>query len=125
MAYKDPEYKRKYYLKNKDSILAREKQRYLRNKDQIFVERKKLLADRNRDFRKNLLAQFPCLICGESDPDMIDWHHVNEEDKLFNIADTSRAMGDWWEEVLKCIPVCVSCHRKIHKGKLCLLPQSL
>ena len=74
-------------------------------------------------FKKELLGQFPCFVCREPDPDMIDWHHVNPEEKSFGLAGKSRIQEDvWWNEVLKCIPVCVSCHRKIHMDKLCLLP---
>ena len=120
MPRQSPEARREYYLENRERIRAAARERYQRNREQILRETKEV-ADRNRDFRKAILAQFPCLLCGESDPDMIDWHHVYEEDKLFNIAHTSRKHDEWWDEVLKCIPVCVSCHRKIHKEKLCLI----
>ena len=92
------------------------------------VERAKHKArcDRNRiensRFRKGILAQFGCSLCDVIDPDLIDWHHVNPEEKLFDIKgalDRNHAL--WWDEVLKCIPVCCNCHRKIHKNKLCLI----
>jgi len=121
MGRSTPEARREYYLANRETIRAKKREHYLQNKQQILKQSKEV-ADRNRDFRKELLAQFSCLLCSESDPDMIDWHHVNEEEKLFNIGHTSRAHHEWWDEVLKCIPVCVSCHRKIHKNKLCLIP---
>ena len=77
---------------------------------------------RRVQFKKDLLAQFPCLLCGESDPDLIDWRHVYPEEKLFGLAGKTRIQEDtWWDEVLKCIPVCVLCHRKIHTNKLCLI----
>ena len=75
-------------------------------------------------FKRNLLAQFPCKLCGETDPDLIDWHHIDPETKEFGICGKSRMNLDlWWNEVLKCISVCVLCHRKIHTNKLCLIPQ--
>lgn len=84
-------------------------------------------ADKNRransEFRKQLLSEFPCCLCGEQDTDLIDWHHVNPDDKSFDIKGSlGTAMAKWWDEVLKCIPVCALCHRKIHTNKLCLLP---
>ena len=87
----------------------------------------KAAVDRNRrknsEFRKNILSEFGCLLCDVVDPDLIDWHHVCPEEKLFDIKG---ALGTnhnmWWDEVLKCIPVCCNCHRKIHTNKLCLLP---
>ena len=118
------EARREYYLENRVHIRASAKERYKRNREKILRETKEV-ATRNRDFRKSILAQFPCVCCGESDPDMIDWHHVDESEKKFNIAHTSRAHSEWWDEVLKCIPVCVSCHRKIHKNKLCLIPPKI
>lgn len=75
----------------------------------------------NRDFRKTLLSSFTCFCCGESDSDLIDWHHVHPQDKLFNVTAYNEPHDKWWNEVLKCIPVCVLCHRKIHTNKLCLM----
>ena len=76
----------------------------------------------NSRFRKRILAQFGCLLCDVIDPDLIDWHHVNPEEKLFDIKGAlARNHELWWNEVLKCIPVCCNCHRKIHTNKLCLI----
>ena len=77
---------------------------------------------KSRLVRTEILAQFPCHLCGESDPDLIQWHHVYPEDKSFGvIAGNSLSHEAWWDEVLKCIPVCPTCHVKIHKNKLCLI----
>ena len=81
---------------------------------------------RNSKFRKGILAQFGCLLCDITDPDLIDWHHVCPEDKLFDIKGALDRNHDmWWSEVLKCIPVCSNCHRKIHTNKLCLIPPKI
>ena len=77
------------------------------------------------NFKQQLLAQFSCICCGESDPDLIDWHHVDPDDKKFLVSKWGANHDDWWDEVLKCVPVCALCHRKIHKNKLCLLPQKI
>jgi hypothetical protein len=79
----------------------------------------------NSQFRRNLLSEFSCTLCGIDDPDLIDWHHVNPKEKLFDIKGSLARNHDlWWNEVLKCIPVCALCHRKIHKNKLCLINPS-
>ena len=88
--------------------------------------RHKESVDRNRrlnaEFRRTILSQFTCCLCGELDTDLIDWHHVCPEEKLFDIkGGLGRSHDVWWAEVLKCIPVCALCHRKIHTNKLCLI----
>ena len=76
--------------------------------------------------RRALLAEFSCLACGESEPCCIDWHHVDDETKSFNIA-TGMLRGEetWWNEILKCVAICSNCHRKLHNNKLCLIPVPL
>jgi hypothetical protein len=86
-------------------------------------ERTRLAKQHERNIRINILAQFCCIACKESDPDLIDWHHVNPNEKEFGVgSQMSLAHDRWWLEVLKCVPLCCNCHRKIHKDKLCLLP---
>ena len=86
-------------------------------------ERCRLKSQVKRQARNKLLSIFPCLACGEPDPDLIDWHHVDPTTKKLNIRGCGGVSEtSWWLEVLKCIPLCCNCHRKIHKEKLCLLP---
>ena len=77
------------------------------------------------EFRRNLLSQFSCISCGEANPYAIDWHHVDPSEKLFPINDVTRSHDSWWDEVLKCVPVCANCHRKIHNSQLCLIPPKI
>jgi hypothetical protein len=83
-----------------------------------------LSVQKLRDVRRNILSQFCCIACKETDADLIDWHHVNPEDKEFSIGGSSLTVQHdrWWLEVLKCVPLCALCHRKLHMNKLCLLP---
>ncbi len=110
MAYLDPEKKRKaerdYRRRNGDARRAYEKR----------------ARQEMKDFKQNLLSVFPCIACGESDPDIIDWHHVDPSQKKHTISVWALSHNAWWNEVLKCVPLCCNCHRKIHKDKLCLLP---
>ena len=78
------------------------------------------------EIRMGQLNQFPCIACGEADPTVIDWHHVVPEDKLFELTGgIQRNHETWWNEVLKCVPLCCNCHRKVHSNKLCLIPPKL
>lgn len=111
MPYKDPE------LQRACKARWRERNREAINADAR--DRKRI----ERAFKQSLLDQFNCSLCGLDDPDLIQWHHVVPSDKSFGIkANMSTSDENWWNEVLKCIPVCGNCHIKIHKNKLCLLP---
>lgn len=73
------------------------------------------------DRRREMLNQFPCVCCGEADPTVIQWHHVEPETKEFNLFCSNWPEEKFWDEVLKCVPVCANCHIKIHKQTLCLI----
>ena len=98
-------YSHAYYLEHKDLINARTKAR----------------QKRVADSRRELLSQFPCIACGESDPTVIQWHHVNPSDKETQVIGNGISEEKFWDEVLKCVPLCANCHVKIHKNKLCLM----
>jgi hypothetical protein len=57
-----------------------------------------------------------CSVCHRNRKDL-QFHHVNPSDKLFNISDIYGKVGKekLLVEIDKCILVCSSCHRKIHK----------
>ena len=74
--------------------------------------------------RRQMLEVFGCRSCGISDPSVIQWHHVDPSTKEIDIWKTAWAEDKFWNEILKCIPLCANCHVKIHKQLLCLLPIS-
>jgi hypothetical protein len=93
-------YHREHYLLNK--------QRYV---DQA-RERKQMLA---RERTKYLLAYFeshPCLDCGESDPVVLEFDHV--EEKSFDVCQALpyRSWRAILDEIKKCEVVCANCHRR-------------
>ena len=71
--------------------------------------------------RRELLQQYPCRCCGNDNPDVIQWHHVDPLTKKFNVNQGTHSEETFWDEVLKCIPVCANCHILLHKNKLCLI----
>ena len=108
MPIKDPqkrkeyqrEYGRKWYLKNRDRVIASNKKNK-RKRHLKWLEYK---------------STFSCSECGIKHPALIDFHHKDGETKetevstFVNQGQYSRA----YEEVKKCIPLCPHCHRVHH-----------
>lgn len=56
-----------------------------------------------------------CCKCGEDRPWVIQFHHVNPSDKLFNVASSPfRSRSAIWKEVGKCVCLCSNCHDEFH-----------
>ena len=68
-----------------------------------------------------------CCNCEESSAVCLDFHHIDESTKLFEVGgsagDTSFARLD--KEIQKCVVVCSNCHRKIHAEELVLSEEAL
>ena len=101
--------KQRYYLKNKEAVRAASHAR----------------TKRITDARKELLSVYPCVCCGQNNPDVIQWHHVDRAEKDHTIWSGGYGEEKFWDEVLKCIPVCANCHMLLHKEKLCLITPKL
>lgn len=80
--------------------------------------KKRILADKRKkkEFINEVKASSKCSICGESRPWCLEFHHLDGEDKDFNIGDTYRNYGidRLKNEMSKCIIVCANCHKDIH-----------
>ena len=58
-----------------------------------------------------------CLICGETEPVCLDFHHKNPNEKDFTIGKhVSRSKENLLMEINKCVCLCANCHRKVHAG---------
>lgn len=108
MPYKDPDvrrekqrgYSKKHYEKNKE----RAKERTLRNKR---LRRKEWDAFK---------ATLSCAHCGIRNPILIDFHHVDKNNKeTVNVLIKNGRFLRAFEEVKKCIPLCANCHRLVHQ----------
>lgn len=59
----------------------------------------------------------PCIVCGETEPVCIDFHHINPVDKEFTIGKHRSRSKEWLlQEISKCVCLCANCHRKVHAG---------
>lgn len=65
-----------------------------------------------------------CVYCGISNPLLLDFHHIDPENKTKNISSIKKKQ-EFMHEITLCEPVCANCHRKIHNGvNLCRLKTS-
>lgn len=58
-----------------------------------------------------------CTVCGESEPWVLDMHHLDPEEKEANPAQ-SATLKTFLKEADKCVLLCSNCHRKVHAGVL-------
>jgi hypothetical protein len=108
MPFKDPETRkayhkeqsRKYYLANKDTVMAKSKA--------------------NRAVAKARWDAFKCTLkctqCGFDHPAALDFHHVNpsEKESLVSKLVSNGCFAAAMAEVQKCIVLCANCHRVHH-----------
>lgn len=99
--------------RNKEQVLARTKKWAENNKEKRRKIVKEMRERRYKEFLK-LKEGLSCIICGESDPACLDFHHLDESKKEYQISDLVMSREKMKEELKKCIPVCANCHRKIH-----------
>lgn len=111
MPHKCPEKRRRYNLeykkKNAHRLIPLEVVRNKKKKKEI------------RKYIENIRSSESCKKCGENTDCCLDFHHVNPEDKKFEIA-VAAAKGVSLKtlnaELDKCIILCANCHRKLHAG---------
>lgn len=66
---------------------------------------------------ENIKNQLCCAKCGETRFYVLDFHHINSEEKENGIAQMLRNNTSWdriEQEISKCIPLCANCHREFH-----------
>jgi hypothetical protein len=95
-------YKREHYLANK--------QRYV---DQARA-RKQILRMQRTTYLLRYFTEHPCTDCGESDPVVLEFDHLEPDAKCFNIGQSLpyRSWQTILEEIAKCDVVCANCHRR-------------
>jgi hypothetical protein len=100
------EYRKRWYIKNKDTEILRIRKR----RDGI----KKWLDS----YKDNL----KCEICGENHPACLTFHHkqpARKEGNVSFIVHSGWGLGRIKREIEKCRVLCENCHRKLHwKNKI-------
>jgi len=97
---KHKEYSRKYYLANKDKVLATTAQSSKRGKEKW-------------DLYKSALH---CARCPENHTATLDFHHIDPTEKEYEVSQliSNRMFTKAYKEIKKCIVLCANCHRKHH-----------
>ena len=118
MAYKDADKQREY---QKEWIRKNEEQK---EKNKLNSRnRKKLIAERMFNHKLMIGKCYSCNIYDH--PCCLDFHHLGEDEKKDTICRLVGGGYKWEkieEEMNKCILLCSSCHRKLHRGLLEIIP---
>jgi hypothetical protein len=94
------------------------REHYARNRD--YYVRKAVYRNRvqRRDLMDRILEYLrchPCVDCGENDPVVLDFDHVDASGKSWNIADKVKDGSSWrtiQAEIEKCVVRCANDHRR-------------
>lgn len=129
---------RRYYQKNREEIIEKNKAYYRKVRGtKEFERRSKLWKERNPDYHKtryeaqkeerqerhaavrayvaDYKAERGCVRCGETDPIVLEFHHRNPAEKEYDAARFPRLSRPRLDaELAKCDVVCANCHRRIH-----------
>lgn len=105
-------YNKQYYLDNKEK-LKQHIAEWRKNNPEKSLEYAKRTRDKSRDFIDSLKT--PCVKCGEDRIWVIDFHHVDHNEKKFTIPQNKgRKKEDILDEVGKCVCLCRNCHSEFH-----------
>jgi hypothetical protein len=103
----------------KDKIKQREHQRrHYRNHKEYYKNKRSVRRNNTVEKYNRIKSQQMCLICGENDPVVIDFHHLNVNEKerlIYEFVNGGRSWEKIILEIKKCVPLCANCHRKVHK----------
>lgn len=91
---------------------------YTRNR-QYYID--KAFARKGRELprlHERVLEYFrthPCVECGETDPTVLEFDHVDPREKTANVAELIKRRRGWrtiLAEIEKCVVRCANCHRR-------------
>jgi len=112
-------YCHKYYPESYFGVaLTTSKKVYRRHKCKYCYQKtKKKLQEKHKKWIIEYKKKHKCKRCGFSDHRALVFHHINENDKKFNIADRlyyHYGLERIQKELKKCMILCSNCHRILH-----------
>lgn len=91
---------------------------YEKHKEKNLNRIKKNKKD-NKDWYRNFKKTLSCCVCGESETECLDFHHIDGSEKDFVLSSmNNQSISRMIKEMNKCACLCANCHRKHHAGKL-------
>lgn len=102
----------------RDCFREYDRSRYLADRERLIGLKKRLRKKKSAEFRE-FKESLSCLVCGESTPECLDFHHVDGE-KYGNISTIVNrwSVDRFKKELEKCVVLCANCHRKVHSGRI-------
>jgi hypothetical protein len=81
--------------------------------------RKHGVREEAREYVSNYLSTHPCTICGESDSDVLEFHHIGGKGWILsNLVGGGNAFVALQAEIADCIVLCTNCHKRISKDEI-------
>ena len=88
------------------------RKRYLRDK-KYYDKKNKETKVRNQQFLLDHLLLHPCIDCGERDPVVLEFDHINKKTKnVTYMAEKMYCIKRIISEIDKCVIRCANCHRR-------------
>lgn len=90
------------------------------------MERQKRTADARRVRNRSIVEekrQIGCQACGETDPAILDFHHIDPQQKRGDIGwcVNQKTTTFLMDELERCVLVCANCHRRLEAGRICII----
>lgn len=118
------EYDQRYYQENKQKKIEYSKRYYQENKEKkkeynqnYYQKTTKPQVQKKAEYFDNYKRERGCIITGENNPVVLDFHHKDPNEKEFNIADGISKNYGWkrlHKEVAKCVIIRADKHRLEH-----------
>lgn len=86
-----------------------------KNFNAVTTENTKKYVKRNQEYVLAVLQKNHCIDCSELDPVVLDFDHINREEKFRSVAKLIRqgaALVKLQNEIDKCVIRCANCHRR-------------
>jgi hypothetical protein len=96
-------YRKEYYDNNREEAIN------------YSLKRNREIKDRNSQYVWDYLKEHPCIVCGETDPVVLEFDHKDDVEKTDNVSCGVRYMWGLDKlrtEIEKCDVRCSNCHKR-------------